>query len=65
MCIRDRDEIVKEPIGGSQADPYLASHILRKKLVSELDRLLSLSKEDRKELRYQKFRQMGTFYEIH
>nr|YP_010865319.1 acetyl-CoA carboxylase carboxyltransferase alphasubunit [Campylaephora boydenii]WGT74076.1 acetyl-CoA carboxylase carboxyltransferase alphasubunit [Campylaephora boydenii] len=57
------DEIVEEPIGGSQADPYLAASILKNKLISELNILLSLSKEERKELRYQKFRHMGTFYE--
>ena len=57
------DEIVPEPIGGSQADALLASSILKAKLVSELNSLLNLSNIERKELRYQKFRQMGTFYE--
>jgi acetyl-CoA carboxylase carboxyl transferase subunit alpha len=57
------DDIIKEPIGGSQADPLLASSILKTKLVSELNKLLNLSNSDRKEFRYQKFRHMGTFYE--
>nr|YP_009296237.1 acetyl-CoA carboxylase carboxyltransferase alpha subunit [Sebdenia flabellata]AOM65172.1 acetyl-CoA carboxylase carboxyltransferase alpha subunit [Sebdenia flabellata] len=57
------DKIVKEPIGGSQADPYISSYILKKELVMELKSLLQLSNEDRKELRYQKFRKIGTFYE--
>jgi len=59
------DEIVEEPIGGSQADPDLASNILKNKLISELNILLSLSNIKRKELRYQKFRRMGTFYEAY
>nr|YP_009297013.1 acetyl-CoA carboxylase carboxyltransferase alpha subunit [Ceramium japonicum]AOM66356.1 acetyl-CoA carboxylase carboxyltransferase alpha subunit [Ceramium japonicum] len=57
------DQIVKEPIGGSQADPLLASNILKTQLISELNKLLNLSNSDRKESRYQKFRRMGTFYE--
>ena len=57
------DHIVKEPIGGSQADPLLASSILKTQLISELNKLLKLSNSDRKEFRYQKFRHMGTFYE--
>lgn len=57
------DQIVKEPIGGSQADPLLASSVLKTQLISELNKLLKLSNSDRKEYRYQKFRHMGTFYE--
>lgn len=57
------DYIVREPIGGSQSDPYGASLILKNKLVSELDSLLKLSSKGRKELRYQKFRKIGSFYE--
>lgn len=57
------DDIVPEPIGGSQADRLLAARILKAKLISELNKLLSLSNTERKELRYQKFRHMGTFYE--
>lgn len=57
------DEIVKEPIGGSQSNPCLAASMLKDKLIFELNKLLNLSNSDRKELRYQKFRHMGTFYE--
>nr|YP_009393677.1 acetyl-CoA carboxylase carboxyl transferase subunit alpha [Caloglossa beccarii]ARW62239.1 acetyl-CoA carboxylase carboxyl transferase subunit alpha [Caloglossa beccarii] len=57
------DDIIEEPLGGSQADPILASAILKKKLIKELYYLLSLSKKDIKKLRYEKFRKIGTFYE--
>lgn len=57
------DDIVQEPLGGSQEDSLHASKILRMKLVDELSYLLNLSSDRLKELRYQKFRRMGTFYE--
>nr|YP_010986033.1 acetyl-CoA carboxylase carboxyl transferase subunit alpha [Polyopes affinis]WOL36951.1 acetyl-CoA carboxylase carboxyl transferase subunit alpha [Polyopes affinis] len=57
------DSIITEPIGGSQANSKEAAYILRQQLVKDLNLLLNLSREERKELRYQKFRQMGTFYE--
>nr|YP_009398210.1 acetyl-CoA carboxylase carboxyl transferase subunit alpha [Thaumatella adunca]ARW67396.1 acetyl-CoA carboxylase carboxyl transferase subunit alpha [Thaumatella adunca] len=57
------DDIIKEPIGGSQSNPYQASCYLKTKLLLDLNNLLSLSIEDRKELRYRKFRKIGTFYE--
>nr|YP_010904030.1 acetyl-CoA carboxylase, carboxyl transferase subunit alpha [Caulacanthus ustulatus]WCH57281.1 acetyl-CoA carboxylase, carboxyl transferase subunit alpha [Caulacanthus ustulatus] len=57
------DSIIEEPIGGSQANPCLAARILRKHLLEELNELKRLTNCERKEIRYQKFRQMGTFYE--
>jgi acetyl-CoA carboxylase, carboxyl transferase, alpha subunit len=57
------DTIIKEPVGGSQANLAQASSILKMQLVSELNDLIKLTAEQRKELRYKKFRQMGTFYE--
>nr|YP_009332970.1 acetyl-CoA carboxylase carboxyl transferase subunit alpha [Membranoptera tenuis]AKL79226.1 acetyl-CoA carboxylase carboxyl transferase subunit alpha [Membranoptera tenuis] len=57
------DDIVQEPLGGSQADSKIAASILREKLILELNLLLKLSSEQRKKLRYQKFRKIGTFYE--
>nr|YP_009391398.1 acetyl-CoA carboxylase carboxyl transferase subunit alpha [Platysiphonia delicata]ARW59542.1 acetyl-CoA carboxylase carboxyl transferase subunit alpha [Platysiphonia delicata] len=58
------DDIIHEPIGGSQANPVEASRILKNKLIVELDFLLKLSSIQRKNLRYRKFRQIGSFYEI-
>ncbi len=57
------DDIVKEPIGGSQSNVVEASISLKEKLVLELNNLNSLSGEQRKNLRYKKFRQIGKFYE--
>nr|YP_010199350.1 acetyl-CoA carboxylase, carboxyl transferase subunit alpha [Gracilariopsis tenuifrons]AXF36092.1 acetyl-CoA carboxylase carboxyltransferase subunit alpha [Gracilariopsis tenuifrons]UAD89208.1 acetyl-CoA carboxylase, carboxyl transferase subunit alpha [Gracilariopsis tenuifrons] len=57
------DEIVPEPLGGSQADTAQAAYILKKSLVKQLTNLLNLSSHKRKELRYKKFRKIGTFYE--
>lgn len=57
------DTIVPEPIGGSQSNPLQASAILKHHLVLELNMLQQMTGYERKELRYQKFRQIGTFYE--
>lgn len=57
------DTIVKEPIGGSQADCIEASFLLKASLKTELNSLLQIPSNIRKELRYKKFRSMGTFYE--
>nr|QVY58119.1 c-type cytochrome synthesis protein [Eucheuma denticulatum] len=58
------DSIIKEPVGGSQADPSLAAYNLKRHLLIELDQLQKLTGKQRKENRYQKFRQIGTFYEL-
>ena len=57
------DDIVEEPLGGSQANSVIASQTLKEKLIKELNYLLQVTNNERKELRYQKFRRMGTFYE--
>nr|QCI06865.1 acetyl-CoA carboxylase, carboxyl transferase subunit alpha [Halydictyon mirabile] len=57
------DHIIDEPLGGSQANPIIAFDLLKKKLVNELKLLLKLSNDQRQELRYKKFRKIGTFYE--
>nr|YP_009297780.1 acetyl-CoA carboxylase carboxyltransferase alpha subunit [Kumanoa americana]AOM67514.1 acetyl-CoA carboxylase carboxyltransferase alpha subunit [Kumanoa americana] len=58
------DEIVAEPLGGSQANPKIAALTLKTVLLQELDSLLCCTSEQRKQKRYNKFRKMGTFYEI-
>lgn len=58
------DRIVEEPIGGSQSDPIYAACLLKAILVEELNDLLSLNSCQRQELRYNKFRRMGTFHEV-
>nr|YP_009296436.1 acetyl-CoA carboxylase carboxyltransferase alpha subunit [Thorea hispida]AOM65371.1 acetyl-CoA carboxylase carboxyltransferase alpha subunit [Thorea hispida] len=57
------DDIVNEPVGGSQADPLLAASNLKQKLIYHLKLLLRFSDDQRLKNRYNKFRQMGTFYE--
>lgn len=57
------DSIVKEPIGGAQANPMEAAVNLKYALINELKYLLSFQKDDRKKMRYKKFRDMGSFYE--
>nr|YP_009396563.1 acetyl-CoA carboxylase carboxyl transferase subunit alpha [Vertebrata australis]ARW65749.1 acetyl-CoA carboxylase carboxyl transferase subunit alpha [Vertebrata australis] len=57
------DHVIKEPVGGSQADPDKAFHYLKSKLTIELSRLLLLSSVDRRKRRYEKFRKIGKFYE--
>nr|YP_009314482.1 Acetyl-CoA carboxylase, carboxyl transferase subunit alpha [Liagoropsis maxima]SCW22736.1 Acetyl-CoA carboxylase, carboxyl transferase subunit alpha [Liagoropsis maxima] len=57
------DEIIPEPIGGSQANPSLAADNLKKVVSRELRKLLAMNGEQLINSRYQKFRKMGTFYE--
>jgi acetyl-CoA carboxylase carboxyl transferase subunit alpha len=57
------DQIVPEPVGGSQASPQIAASTLKSILIKELEVLLLLTRDERKRRRYNKFRQMGTFYE--
>lgn len=57
------DQIIPEPLGGSQADPKTAAGNLKNVLLEQLSSLLLLTSEQRKRKRYNKFRTMGTFYE--
>nr|YP_009314071.1 Acetyl-CoA carboxylase, carboxyl transferase subunit alpha [Izziella formosana]SCW22325.1 Acetyl-CoA carboxylase, carboxyl transferase subunit alpha [Izziella formosana] len=57
------DDIVPEPVGGSQADPVQAAYYLKQRLEENLNYLRNLDKDERLVQRYQKFRKMGTFYE--
>ena len=58
------DRILKEPICGAHSDPLGASAILKKALLETLEELSQISPEARRDLRYQKFRQIGIFSEI-
>jgi acetyl-CoA carboxylase carboxyl transferase subunit alpha len=57
------DEIVPEPLGGAHSDPLGASSLLKNALVENLDALTLLTNQQRRELRYQKFRNIGVFIE--
>nr|ARW68257.1 acetyl-CoA carboxylase carboxyl transferase subunit alpha [Chondria sp. (in: red algae)] len=58
------DYIINEPIGGSQKNPYQAAQSLKVQILTELNNLLKISGQTRKQLRYHKFRRIGTFYEL-
>nr|YP_009502196.1 acetyl-CoA carboxylase carboxyl transferase subunit alpha [Porolithon onkodes]ASB29797.1 acetyl-CoA carboxylase carboxyl transferase subunit alpha [Porolithon onkodes] len=57
------DQIVPEPVGGAQFNPVQSSFNLKEILKTELSRLLVLTSKDLKDLRYKKFRSIGSFYE--
>jgi acetyl-CoA carboxylase carboxyl transferase subunit alpha len=57
------DQILPEPLGGAHADPVKAADILKTSLIDILTQLQALSPDERKEKRYNKFRNMGVFTE--
>lgn len=57
------DEVLREPIGGAHAAPLEATEILKTTLIRHLDELSRMTSQQRKELRYQKFRAIGVFAE--
>lgn len=59
------DQIVPEPSGAAHADPLGAASLLKQALVDNLEELSQISPQQRRELRYQKFRQMGVFQEVY
>lgn len=58
------DQIVAEPTGGAHAHPLKAAEILKQALLQNLTELNQLTSQQRRELRYQKFRKIGAFTEI-
>jgi len=57
------DDIIPEPSGAAHSNPILASSLLKNALLLNLDHLSQMTPHQRRELRYQKFRQMGQFLE--
>jgi acetyl-CoA carboxylase carboxyl transferase subunit alpha len=57
------DEIIPEPPGGAHADPTLTAALLDSVMKRQLEELETLAPEDRRRLRYEKFRKMGRFAE--
>ncbi|MEM6591991.1 MAG: acetyl-CoA carboxylase carboxyl transferase subunit alpha, partial [Cyanobacteria bacterium P01_C01_bin.73] len=58
------DQLLPEPIGGAHADPIKAAAILKAAIQQNLDDLLTLSSDELRRQRYQKFRQIGVFNEV-
>lgn len=57
------DEILPEPTGGAHADPLKTAEILKESLLKHLDEISQFTNQQRRDLRYQKFRAMGVFAE--
>ena len=58
------DQLLPEPTGGAHADPMKAAEGLKTALKENLNALLSMSPEQRRQERYRKFRQIGVFSEV-
>jgi acetyl-CoA carboxylase carboxyl transferase subunit alpha len=58
------DQVLPEPSGGAHADPLKAAATLKQALLQNLEELSQLTAQQRRELRYQKFRKIGVFAEI-
>ncbi|MBE9012253.1 acetyl-CoA carboxylase carboxyltransferase subunit alpha [Pseudanabaenaceae cyanobacterium LEGE 13415] len=57
------DEVLTEPIGGAHSDPLAAAETLKAAILRNLVELDQLTPTQRRELRYQKFRNIGVFTE--
>jgi acetyl-CoA carboxylase carboxyl transferase subunit alpha len=58
------DQLLPEPVGGAHSDPLGAASILKDALLQNLEILNQLTSQQRRELRYQKFRSIGVFSEL-
>ena len=57
------DGAIKEPLGGAHHDYKAMADELKRTILSSLDELSNMSKEELKSSRYEKFRKMGAFLE--
>jgi acetyl-CoA carboxylase carboxyl transferase subunit alpha len=58
------DRILPEPVGGAHSHPLKAAESLKTALLENLDELQQMTSQQRRELRYEKFRRMGMFMEV-
>lgn len=58
------DQILPEPVGGAHSDPLKAAEILKDALLQNLEELSQLTGQQRRDIRYQKFRRIGVFTEV-
>ena len=58
------DQLLPEPPAAAHSDPMHAATILKQALLHNLDELSQLTGQQRRQLRYQKFRKLGTFTEV-
>ncbi len=55
------DQVLPEPVGGAHAYPLKAAEILKQALLQNLEDLCHLTSQQRREKRYDKFRNIGVF----
>ena len=55
------DEVIPEPVGGAHADPHRAGELLDSVLSRQLEELMRMDRDGRREARYEKFRKLGRF----
>lgn len=58
------DQILPEPVGAAHSNPLKAAETLKTALLQNLDELQQMTSQQRRELRYEKFRRMGMFMEV-
>ncbi|HCF27395.1 MAG TPA: acetyl-CoA carboxylase carboxyl transferase subunit alpha [Cyanobacteria bacterium UBA11049] len=58
------DQLLPEPMGGAHSEPLKAAMTLKQALVQNLEQLTGLTSPQRRQLRYQKFRNIGVFTEL-
>ncbi len=58
------DQILPEPVGGAHSNPLKTAEILKEALLKNLDELNQMTSQQRRDLRYEKFRRMGMFMEV-
>ncbi|HAJ59150.1 MAG TPA: acetyl-CoA carboxylase carboxyl transferase subunit alpha, partial [Cyanobacteria bacterium UBA8543] len=58
------DQLLPEPVGAAHCDPLAAAAILKDALLQNLETLTQMTSQQRRELRYQKFRSIGVFTEL-
>ncbi|HEY9781037.1 MAG TPA: acetyl-CoA carboxylase carboxyltransferase subunit alpha [Leptolyngbyaceae cyanobacterium] len=58
------DQLLPEPMGGAHSDPLKAAMTLKQALLQNLEQLTGLTSHQRRQLRYQKFRNIGVFTEV-
>ena len=56
------DEVVKEPLGGAHTNPQEMAETLKLAIINSIEQFSSMSKEELKNQRYEKFRNMGVFH---
>ncbi len=58
------DAVIEEPLGGAHRDPDLAAERVKEAILKELDVLGSMSKEEVRKDRQNKYREIGAFVEV-